>query len=491
MRAYSTVPSCICRSRAVRGRAPSRRIIIVLDLDVLNGPLDTRIGNAVNIEGAASQAPAQQQSQAQQAPPQGFGQQQQQQAPPPQQQQQQPQGFAQQQQQQQPQQQQNSFSNYSRPANRSPVSDKNVRAIEALNPYCSPWTIKAIVDSKGDMKTWNNARGSGNLFSVTLKDKSGMIRATAFKEDANRLYQELQVGQTYLVTRGQIKPANKQYCDFHEYEITFNRDTTVVAQADAGDLKIEYNLVKLSELEAKEPNSLVDICGIASDIGGVTEVVSRKDSRQLKKRNVTIVDDSNTSVELTLWGKTAEDFEAEEPGQPKHVVVIRKAKVSEWNGRSLSFSGESSIQKNVDLPEAHQARSWWDTTGSSQSPKNLSEGGGGGGARAQGPNTEDRKTFGQAKSDGVDKNSGRNVSVYNNIATITLVKHDGTIAYPACPETKKKMVEIGENQWRCEATGKEYPAPHWRYDPEQLCHQSLRSAYGTVQTLAVAGTASR
>lgn len=25
------------------------------------------------------------------------------------------------------------------------------------------------------------------------------------------------------------------------------------------------------------------------------------------------------------------------------------------------------------------------------------------------------------------------------------------------------MVEIGENQWRCEATGKEYPEPQWRY----------------------------
>ena len=135
-----------------------------------------------------------------------------------------------------------------------------------------------------------------------------------------------------------------------------------------------------------------------------------------------------------------------------------------YSGRSLSFSGESSIQKNVDLPEAHQARSWWDTTGSNQSPKNLSSGeGGGGGARSRGPNTEDRKTFGQAKADGVDKNSGRNVAVYNNVATITLVKGDGTIAYPSCPETKKKMVEIGENQWRCEATGKEYPELQWRY----------------------------
>ena len=296
-----------------------------MDLDVVAPAQADRIGNAVNIEqaqAAPQAAPQAQQPAAQQ--PQSFGQQPQQQ---------------QQQQQQQPQ--QNSFnSSYNKgPTPRTPpISDKNVRAIEALNPYCSPWTIKAIVDAKGDMKTWNNARGSGNLFSVTLKDKTGSIRATAFKEDANRLHAELQVGQAYLITRGQIKPANKQYCDFHEYEITFGRDTQVCPVDSGSDLKIEYNLVKLSELEEKQPNDLVDICGIASDIGVVTDVVARKDSRTLKKRNVTIVDDSNTSVELTLWGKTAEEFEPEAPGEAKHVVVIRKAKVSDWNGaRSLEL----------------------------------------------------------------------------------------------------------------------------------------------------------
>ena len=291
------------------------RIIIVLDLDVISPALPNRLGAAVNIETAAqqaAQAPQVHQPPAQQ--PQSFGQSST--APPPQ------------------QQQPNSFnSSYNRPVSQaSTISDKNVRAVEALNPYCSPWTIKVIVDSKGDMKTWNNARGSGNLFSVTLKDKTGSIRATAFKEDATRLFAELQVGQAYLITRGQIKPANKQYCDFHEYEITFGRDTQVCPVDSSADLKIEYNLVKLSELEEKQPNDLVDICGIASDIGLVTDVVARKDSRTLKKRNITIVDDTNTSVELTLWGRTAEEFEPEAPGQPKHVVVIRKAKVSDWNG---------------------------------------------------------------------------------------------------------------------------------------------------------------
>jgi replication factor A1 len=108
-------------------------------------------------------------------------------------------------------------------------------------------------------------------------------------------------------------------------------------------------------------------------------------------------------------------------------------------------------------------RSWYDSTGHAAETKNMSAGGGAGGGGARGPNTENRKTFEFAKAEGVPKGGAREVNLYNNVATITYFKHDGTVAYPSCPETKKKLVEINENCWRCEATGKEYPEPQWRY----------------------------
>ena len=78
------------------------------------------------------------------------------------------------------------------------------------------------------MRTWNKPNSQGNLFSCTLKDQSGSIRATAFKEDADRLYKDLQVGKTYIITQGSIKLTNKTYDHTgHECEITFGRDTTV------------------------------------------------------------------------------------------------------------------------------------------------------------------------------------------------------------------------------------------------------------------------
>jgi len=36
------------------------------------------------------------------------------------------------------------------------------------------------------MREWNNARGSGKLFSFTIADDTSDLKVTSFKEDAER-----------------------------------------------------------------------------------------------------------------------------------------------------------------------------------------------------------------------------------------------------------------------------------------------------------------
>ena len=48
--------------------------------------------------------------------------------------------------------------------------------------------------------------------------------------------------------------------------------------------------------------------GIVSKIGVVGEIITKKDERVVKKRDIVLVDDSKTQVLCTLWGDTVKSF---------------------------------------------------------------------------------------------------------------------------------------------------------------------------------------
>jgi replication factor A1 len=101
--------------------------------------------------------------------------------------------------------------------------------IDSLNPYQNRWTIKARITSKGEMKSWNNARGSGTLFKIELlDDRGGEIAACFFKESADKFYPLLEVNQVYTFANGRLKVANKQYSSCSsDYEISFGNDADI------------------------------------------------------------------------------------------------------------------------------------------------------------------------------------------------------------------------------------------------------------------------
>lgn len=58
-----------------------------------------------------------------------------------------------------------------------------------------------------------------------------------------------------------------------------------------------------------------------------------------------------------LWPTQAEKFDGS--GEP--IVAIKGAKLSDFGGRSLSASFNSTLMVNPDIPEAYKLRGWWVT----------------------------------------------------------------------------------------------------------------------------------
>lgn len=97
-----------------------------------------------------------------------------------------------------------------------------------VSPLTLRWTIKARVTQKSDIKHWSNQRGEGKLFSVTLMDETGEIRATGFNDAVDNFYNVLEEGKVFYISRARINIAKKQFSSVNnEYEITFENNTEV------------------------------------------------------------------------------------------------------------------------------------------------------------------------------------------------------------------------------------------------------------------------
>lgn len=239
-----------------------------------------------------------------------------------------------------------------------------VFAIQSLNPYHSRWTIRARVSQKGTIRTWNRSNREGKLFSFTLLDSTGEIRATAFNAEVDKFFDLIEVNKVYYIGKASLKPANKQFNNTNnEYELVLNSDTQVVPCIDGEDVSVpsfSFNFVKIGKLDSCNPGDFVDIVGVVHETSDLTTITIKSSNREVQKRDLGIVDDSECLVRLTIWGQEAVSFD----GSNHPAIVVRSARVSDFNGRSLSATGQSCVMiAPSTVPEANKLKGWYDNNG--------------------------------------------------------------------------------------------------------------------------------
>lgn len=158
------------------------------------------------------------------------------------------------------------------------------------------------------------------------------------------------------------------------------------------------------------------------------------------------------SVRLTIWGPTAQNFDA----ALETVIAFKGVKVSDFGGRSLSLLSSGSMNLNPDIDEAHKLKGWYDAQGRNDQFTSHQQGSTGVSKARK------YKTIAQVTDEEIGMTD--TPEYFNLKATIVYVKHDN-FAYPACSSENcnKKVVEVNPGEWRCEKCDVTHPKPEYRY----------------------------
>ncbi|CAG8688573.1 15716_t:CDS:2 [Racocetra fulgida] len=307
--------------------------------------------------------------------------------------------------------------------------------IGSLSPYFNAWKIEAIVGTKTDIKYWQNDNGSGKWFAVVLFDSSGEIRATAFEQQVDDFYDQLQVGKLYSISKARINMANKKYSTVkNDYELIFGRETMIIEVLNKDPhVFIPFNFVKIADLFEYEKDDIIDIIGIVIDVSDIQEITTRTTRKNVNKRTIIIGDQSKYQVALTLWSLRAEQFDS---SISNHIIACKNVRVGDFSGRSLSAIFDSTIIIDPNIQETKELRDWYNSDGtySKFTPLNISS------SRVQ--YVDDIKTVEQVKYERLGQNS--NFDYFSILVTVLNVKKDGS-------------------EWQCAKCMQSYPEPEHKY----------------------------
>ncbi|CAK9301248.1 unnamed protein product [Gordionus sp. m RMFG-2023] len=341
-----------------------------------------------------------------------------------------------------------------------------INPIASLSPYQNRWIIKARVTNKSNIRTWSNSKGEGKLFSFDLLDESSEIRVTCFNQECDNFYSMIEAGKVYYISRATLKAANKSFSSIkNDYEITLNSDSSVTPCYDEIDdiPNIQYNFIPINEILTLEKDIMIDVIAVILSASDIQTIISRNMNKEIKKRDLVIADQTMTSINLTMWGADAENLVLPPVGggEEKLVIAVKSARLTDFNGRSLSLTLSSSYQIDPDISECAKLKEWYMTQGHLMkssivhaSESNIM------GSSVNGVST-DWKFLHQIKDENLGQGDKPDYLMVK--ATVEFFKKENSM-YQACPSTEcnKKVVDMNNGKYRCEKCQKDYDNFKWR-----------------------------
>ena len=223
--------------------------------------------------------------------------------------------------------------------------------------------------------------------------------------------------------------------------------------------------VKIRDLLRTRANSFVDVLGVVEDISAVTQVSLRSTGKVVRRRTITILDDSKASVSLILWGKKVNLLRQGEEKSGK-ILMVRGARRGYFEGIQLAVGRQTTLTVNPTMDEATRLQTWYfreiGNLGRPPFRRSILHL-----TRLGSPLDKDRLTLTMGKEKfaiaaeaphqmGIPSEK-KCPSSFTMRGMIAEIRQDIMMSYPSDPFTKKKVEEVAPGIWYSPSSDRNFP----------------------------------
>ncbi|CAL1288831.1 unnamed protein product [Larinioides sclopetarius] len=330
------------------------------------------------------------------------------------------------------------------------TNHSNIIPIASLSPYQNRWTIKARVIYKTSVKSYSNAKGSGKFFSFYLLDETSEIKVTAFSDLAESLKNFLVLNNVYYISNAKVQRAKEISGVKNDFEIIAYENTNIELASDLTSVpSLKFDFVPLTQIPLRPKDSYVDVIGVCCCVSEMATIVT-KTNREVCKLDLLLLDFDKRPMTLSLWGSDAEEYKSGD----NHVIAVRRAKVTDFKGCSLTVSPDSMFFIDPAIKEASTLQSWYGNLGDLTNIRS-------------GPSDAFKEWKSQtwkicSDITAVNFEDSDRAEYFTMKATITEVQKEKCM-YRSCPspECYKKVEDLGNGFYKCGKCDKEYDSFNW------------------------------
>ena len=352
--------------------------------------------------------------------------------------------------------------------------------LNQLTTFSKEFVVYVRVVSKSEIKRFNGKR-SGSLFDFVVIDEEGTkMQIVCFDKTVDKFYGMIHENNCYEISGGYIKINDRKYNALNsEYKIILGEHSSVIQKEDNHKIKLEtMALTSIQDIMSMKINSVINVLCLVIDEGKKIVKTTRNGDQEM--RRTMVIDKTGAKIELTLWRQFANMNI-----QRENVLLLKKVRIGDFNGRNLSSLNETNITISPTEPSlkneidelvkyfiAHKNEMYTPQQYEDNKQKNQSTNAN---SNINSIVNEVKNTnsninsigkidFLQSIIDSMSEEEGIRYPFYKIKATVTHLSHNDKNFYPGCPdkECARKLV-FDINKWVCQRCKRTYDSPRYYY----------------------------